>query len=205
MVDSNETFILLTTLTSPFGRKVRIAAEALGISERIKVVNASGSDEELLKHNPLGKIPCLVRCGQSAIFDSSVIIEFLQCVVGTDSMLPKYGSERVRMLTLARLADGIIDAGALIIYEDRFHADNSRSETWVNHQCEKIVRALNTFEAAPPHANNSNAVTISLACALAFLDKRKLVEWRSKMPRLVDWLNEFSINEPAFNLTAPPV
>jgi hypothetical protein len=105
---------------------------------------------------------------------------------------------------MARLADGIIDAGALIIYEGRYHEPSAQSERWLALQRGKIERALAAFERDPPDPRKSDAVSIGLACALAFLDKRKAVEWRPTCPRLVAWLDAFVKNEPAFERTNPP-
>jgi glutathione S-transferase len=199
-------YMLRTTLTSPFGRKVRIAAEVLGLGTRVKVVHADTADEHdtLHQQNPLGKIPCLVLTDGTAIYDSSVILEFLQHVVGGEKLMPLQGVERFNMLTLTRCADGIIDAGALIIYEARYHEEGTASEKWLAHQRRKISRALNTFEAAPPDPTRTDSITIGLACALGFLDKRKPIHWRPSCPRLVEWIAAFEANEPAFYLTRPP-
>ncbi|MCC6196873.1 MAG: glutathione S-transferase N-terminal domain-containing protein [Burkholderiales bacterium] len=201
-----ETFVLRTTLTSPFGRKARMAADVLGLAERVKVVHADTADEDdtLRQQNPLGKIPCLVRADGTAIYDSGVIVEFLQQVADTERLLPAGGPQRIRALTLTRLADGIIDAGALIIYEGRYHEAGAQSERWLAHQRGKILRALATFERAPPDPVKSDAVGIGLACALAFLDKRKPVEWRSACPQLVAWFHTFARREPAFERTRAP-
>jgi glutathione S-transferase len=200
-----ETFILRSSLTSPFVRKVRIAIEVLGLKHRVKLEPADAYDEDdsLRVENPLGKYPCIVRADGSSVFDSSVILEFLQDVVGTERLLPARGADRIAMLVQSRLADGIIDAGALVIYEERYHAENERSGKWIHHQRGKIWRALSAFEASPPDPAKTNAVSISLACALGFLDKREIVEWRPACSKLVAWLESFSANEPAFASTSP--
>jgi glutathione S-transferase len=201
-----EEFVLRSTLTSPFGRKVRIAIDILGLSDRVTLVPADTMDEAdtLRQQNPLGKIPCLVRSDGTGIYDSGVILEFLQDIAGSDRLLPPRGPARVQMLMLAGLADGIIDAGAVIIYERRFHPEEAQSEPWLALQRGKILRALAAFEAAPPDPGQTNAATIGLACALGFLDKRKPVPWRPVCPRLVAWLAGFAANEPAFDRTSPP-
>lgn len=207
MYDASESFVLRTTLTSPYGRKVRMAAEVLGLTDRITIENTNTYDEAdtIRVQNPLGKMPCLLRQDGSAIFDSSVIIEFLQDVAGSERLLPLRGPERFRLLTLTRLADGIIDAGALVMYEGRYHQDGQVSESWLAHQRGKIRRALAAFEGAPPDAGRTDAVTITLACALAFLDKRAPVEWRGHYPRLEAWFEGYADQEPAFTRTKPPV
>ncbi len=88
-----EHFVLRSTETSPFGRKVRIAAEALGLASRITLVPANPLDEAdtLRAQNPLGKMPCLLRADGSAIYDSGVIIEFLADVAGSEQIIPARG------------------------------------------------------------------------------------------------------------------
>jgi glutathione S-transferase len=201
-----EKFVLRTTLTSPFGRKARMAADALGLNDRVTVVHADTADENdtLRRQNPLGKIPCLVRADGTAVYDSSVILEFLQEVAGTDRLVPVRGPERIPVFTRARLADGIIDAGAVIIYEGRYHEPGAQSEYWLGYQRGKIMRALAAFEASPPDPRKTDAVSIGLACALGFLDKRQPVDWRPSCPRLAAWLAAFAANEPAFERTRAP-
>ncbi|MFP3345240.1 hypothetical protein R0J87_22430, partial [Halomonas sp. SIMBA_159] len=72
------------------------------------------------------------------------------------------------------------------------------SEKWLHYQRGKIWRALSSFEACPPSSQETNAVSIGLACALGFLDKRQIVDWRASCPRLCGWLADFAANEPAF-------
>lgn len=206
MFPDGERFILRTTLTSPFGRKARMAADVLGLTDRVDVVPADTANENdtLRQQNPLGKIPCLVRADGTAVFDSGVIVEFLQQVARSDRLVPLDGPARIRTLTSTRLGDGIIDAGALIIYEGRYHEPGAQSERWLEHQRGKMRRALGAFEASPPDPRKTDAVSIGLACALAFLDKRKPVEWRPTCPRLARWLDEFARSEPAFERTRAP-
>ena len=201
-----EKFILRSSLTSPFVRKVRMVAEVLGLSDRLTLVPTDAADphDTLRQQNPLGKYPCLVRADGTAIYDSSVILEFLQEVAGTDRLLPAAGPARIPMLTRTRLADGVIDAGAQVIYEQRYHAPESQSDKWLDYQRDKIARALRSFEAAPPDPHTTDAVSIGLACALGFLDRRKPVQWRPSCPGLVAWLEAFREHEPAFDLTRPP-
>ncbi|MGA7526118.1 MAG: glutathione S-transferase family protein [Pseudolabrys sp.] len=199
----SENFVLRSTPTSPFGRKVRIAIDALGLNNRITVTPADPLDENdtLRQQNPLGKMPCLVTQDGSTIYDSGIIIEFLQDVAGTDRLLWLRGPERYRMLTQARLADGIMDASILVDYETRSRPDLPHSPRWLEHQRGKIRRGLAAFEAAPPNPAKTDVVSIGLSCALGYLDWRKQIDWRSAYPPLVDWLKNFSEHEPAFERT----
>lgn len=199
-------FVLRSSLTSPFGRKVRIAADVLGIASRITIALADTLDETdtLRKQNPLGKMPCLLLEDGSAIFDSRVIIEFLQEIAGSNQLIPASGLARYHALTRATLADGIADAALLIVYETRFRPPMPRehSERWLEHQRGKIARALAEFERAPPEPKH-DIVAISLACALGYLDWRRPVEWRTEHPKLVAWLRRFTENTPFYAQSRP--
>lgn len=184
-----------------------MAIEILGLGNRVKLVPADPLDENdtLRAQNPLGKMPCLVLPDGSTIYDSGIIIEFLQDVAGTDRLLPLRGRERFRALTLSRLADGIMDASILVVYEGRFRADAStHSARWLAHQRGKITRGLDSFQAALPDPDKSDIIAIGLSCALGYLDWRKQVDWRPAYPGLVEWLKAFSAREPAFNATRDP-
>ena len=200
---SSGPFVLRSTLTSPFGRKVRMAAQVLGLSERITLVPADTLDESdtLREQNPLGKIPCLLTTDGSALYDSRVILEFLQEVAGVEILLPARGPARYRALTRATLADGITEAALLMVYEGRFRAADRLSERWLAHQQGKIARGLSAFAADPPNPARTDIVSIGLACALGYLEWRRPVDWRAKQPTLTAWLADFAAHEPAYERT----
>ncbi len=206
MPSDQEQFVLRTTLTSPFGRKARIAAEILGLGSRITLVAGDPLDvnDTLCAQNPLGKMPCLVMGDGTAIYDSGVIVEFLQSVAGSEQLLPAQGPARIKALTLARLADGITEAAILIVYEGRFRDPGTHSDRWLAHQRGKILRALAAFETAPPDSAKTDIVAIGLSCALGYLDWRKQVDWRNSYPKLVAWFAEFGKRESAFERTRAP-
>jgi len=205
-VSELQKFVLRSTLTSPFGRKVRMALEVFGLADRVTVVPANPLDENdtLRQQNPLGKMPCLVCPDGSTVYDSGVIIEYLQELSGGKRLLPVRGSARYKALTRARLADGIMDASILVVYDSRFRPGEAPSEKWLAHQRDKINRELAAFEAELPDPSKTNVVSIGLACALGYLDWRKQVDWRAAYPGLVSWLQRFSEHEPAFERTRAP-
>lgn len=201
--DDRVPVVLRSTDTSPFGRKVRMAAEILGLAHRIERQTADTLDAgDTLRHqNPLGKMPCLLVGGE-AIFDSAVILDLLDAVAGGGRLVPRAGTDRFRALTRARLADGVTDAALLMVYEGRFREEGApRGERWLAHQRGKIERALATFETSPPPADRPDLVAITLAAALGYLDWRKPVPWRGDHPRLAGWLEDFSDATPAFRQT----
>ena len=197
---------LRTTLTSPFGRKVRMAAAVLGVSGRLTLAPADTQDDNdtLRRQNPLGKMPCLLLEDGTAIYDSRTIVEFLQELAGSAQLVPLHGLARYRALTRATLADGITDAALLMVYEGRFRDPGAHSERWLAHQRGKVMRALAAFEAEPPAPGPIDVVAIALSCALGYLDWRKPVEWRSHHPQLRAWLADFATREPAYEATRAP-
>lgn len=206
MASLPETFVLRTSLTSPFGRKVRMAIEVLGLSDRVTVMPVDPLDENdtLRQQNPLGKMPCLLLADGSSIYDSGIIIEYLQELAGGNWLLPPRGLPRFKALTRSRLADGIMDASILVVYDSRFRPGEPPSERWLAHQRGKITRGLAAFEKAPPDPAKTDIISIGLSCAIGYLDWRKQVDWRAAAPGLVDWFNRFTAHEPAFDRTRAP-
>lgn len=199
--------VLRTSLTSPFGRKVRIAAEVLGISDLIRVVHADTLDPEdtLRAQNPLGKLPTLLLSNGQSIFDSRTILEFFHESVSSSTLLPTDPVERALMRTQIALFDGITDAALLLVYETRFRDATSYSDRWLAHQRGKILRAFEKVKEQLPPTSLSSASSISLVCALGYLDWREPITWRSDYPMVADWLNQLSALEPAVAATAVPV
>lgn len=197
--------VLRSTLTSPYGRKVRIAADVLGLADRIRLEPADTLDDadSLRRQNPLGKMPCLLLADGTALYDSRVIAEFLQEQAGSDRLLPLRGEARYRALTRATLADGITDAALLMVYEKRFRPDGAWSERWLDHQRGKVRRGLAAFAEAPPDPRLTDLVSIGLACTLAYLDWRQPVPWRPDFPDLAGWLDAFAGHQPAFGRSFP--
>jgi len=194
--------LLRSSSASPFARKVRMAAMILDLSDRIEIVPADTSDpaDSLRAQNPLGKIPTLVLEHGRALYDSSVILEYLDFLAGGGKIIPT-GPERFATLTRAALADGVADAAILRIYEQRWREDGARSARWLDHQSGKITRGLATLDADAPQAGVADVGAIALACALGYLDLRFGGAWRAERPRLVAWLEAFSASVPAFEAT----
>lgn len=198
--------ILRSTLTSPFGRKVRMAIHHLGLEDRFEIVPASTADpgDSLRRQNPLGKMPALILEDGTVLYDSRVILDYIDALAGGGRLIPASGAARYRVLTLAALADGIIDAALLITYEARFRPESERSAVFVGHQRDKIVRALDRLEANPPEIEPVTAGTIGLAAAFGYLDWRKALDWRTDYPALVGWHKSFAAAVPAFAATEAP-
>lgn len=189
---------------SPYSRIVRIAAALAGVADRIELVPANTSDpaDSLRGQAPLGKIPVLIDDAGRAIYDSRVIVDYLDASVGGGRLIPAGGSARTEALTLAALAEGILDAALLQVYEVRFRPPHERSATAMAYQAEKVTRSLQSLEAAPPAMTEPIHVgLVALACALGYLDLRFEGTWRATFPRLVAWLEAFAAAVPAFEAT----
>lgn len=194
--------ILRSSPASPFGRKVAIAADLVGLSGQMSIVPAdtSSDTDSIRRENPLGKIPALVLEDGRVLYDSRVIVEYLDHLAGDGVLVPLAPEARFRCLTLQALADGLADAALLQVYEQRQRAPEARSETWVAYQAAKVDRALAAIEAEPPEGR-IDVGHIALACALGYLDLRFAGTWRAGQPRLVAWLAAFAAAVPAFDRT----
>jgi glutathione S-transferase len=199
--------ILRTTNTSPFGRKTTIAALHLKLDDRIRFVPASVEDpaDVLRRDNPLGKMPVLILDDGRAVYDSRVIVETLDHLAGGGKIIPADWDARLSCLTGQALADGIMDAALLVIYEARYRPEPIRHAPWVAYQLGKIERGLAALVAAPPPPDQINAGAIATACALGYLDFRKQLDWRKDFPSLIGWLDAFRAATPLFDATTPTV
>ena len=199
---------LLSSPSSPFVRKVRIAASLLGLEREIALQPADTTDpaDAVRRHNPLGKIPALVLEDGMVLFDSRVILEYLDHRAGGGKIVPRDAAARFAALRLQALADGIMDASILLVYEGRWRPAERHEPKWVEHQAGKVARALAALEAAPPAGLDAmpDVGRIALACALGYRDFRFNGTWRSDHPRLVAWLDGFAARVPAFAETKPP-
>jgi glutathione S-transferase len=180
--------ILRSGAPSPFGRKVKIAAAVLGLSDRIQVVAAdtTSGEDPLRKENPLGKIPVLIPENGAPLYDSRVILEYLDALAGGGKILPT-GARRFEVLTQQALADGIMDASILRVYEVRYRPEELRVASWVAYQTEKVTRSLAKLESEPPLPPTAlpDAGQITVACALGYQDLRFEGKWRADHPKLV--------------------
>jgi glutathione S-transferase len=199
-------FILRTSATSPFVRKVRMAANILGLMDKIRLEPSDTLDpkDSVRGQNPLGKIPTLILEDGTTLFDSRVILEYFDHLAGGGKIIPTAAKERFEALRLQSLADGILDAGVLRIYEGRFRPIEKHEPKWIEHQTDKISRTLAALEASPPALTTPpNVGHITLASALGYLDFRFDGTWRKSHPKLVKWLGEFAAKVPSFAETKP--
>ena len=202
---------LIGSLTSPYVRKVRIVMAEKKLDYQFIQEDVWNSDA-ILASNPLGKVPCLVMEGGEAVFDSRVIVEYLDARSPLNRLIPETNRERTEVRTWEALADGILDASILARLEATWagRTPEQRSQPWMDRQMAKIDSALvavSTGLAEKPWCAPGNHMTladIAVGCALAYIEFRfPQIEWRTAHPnlkRLADKLNA----RPSFADTAPP-
>ncbi len=193
--------ILHDNPASPYCRKVQVLARETGQMDRIELAYAIGhplAPEKMPTDlNPLGKIPALVTDAGEVLFDSRVICRYL------DSDSAFYPADRLfKVLTLEALADGIMDAAILMVYETRCRQEATQSPDWVESQWNKITRALASLEGETLGAQLDMG-QIALACALGYLDFRHADRnWRAGHPTLAAWFEKIS-QRPSLTETMP--
>lgn len=196
---------------SPFARKIRVLLHETGQLDRVALkevqltpVNPSA---ELNAQNPAGKIPALRLADGNVLFDSRVILDYLDQQHVGEPLIPASGSPRWRRLTLAALADAILDAAVSMRYESALRPEDKRWPEWQHAQREKIERSLQQFEeqAIAELSCHFDIAAIGLACALGYLDLRQAeLGWRQRYPQLAAWYAEVS-QRPSMLSTQPPV
>ena len=199
---------LFHSQSSPFVRKVKLAAHVLGFAGELELVetNTMDSVDRIRSVNPLGKIPAL-QDGGTILYDSRVIVEYLDAKAGGDKLIPVAGSARFEILTRAALMDGIMDAAILIVYEGRMRPEDKYVESFVTFQREKIQRGLAVIASSSPQYRNGampDAGEIALACVLDYLDFRQQLNWRDHAANLQVWLRDFAAAVPGYRESLPP-
>lgn len=186
---------LLSSPASPFARKVRVLLLETGQSD-VEVADVTahplGGDAALNATAPLGKIPALEREGGPTIFDSRVICRFLD----HRAQAGFYPEARLwETLTLEALADGMMDAGVIMVYEKRARPEEVWHQPWLDAQWTKVDRALNALERQwMSHLHGPmDMAQIAVGCALGYLDFRHPDRgWRDGRDSLAAWYAGFA-------------
>ncbi|GAB0118851.1 glutathione S-transferase family protein [Acidisoma sp. 7E03] len=197
---------LFYSATSPFVRKVLLCAAIRELDARIERVPTAAFDSppDLLAANPLCKVPCLVTDDGEALFDSPVICEYLDSLGDAPPLFPEHGA-RWQALRLQALADGMMDAGVLARVESLRPEEPARSAA-IARQLAAVTRSLALLETHPPAEAHLDIGSVSVVCALAYLDFRfASLDWRAGHPRLAHWFSAFTATLPGFAATEPPV
>lgn len=196
--------------TSPYVRKVMILLHETGLIERVTLTPGNTTPMEpnpaLQAANPLGKVPCLVRDDGPALFDSTVICRYLDRLHHGHKLYPS-GAAEFAALTLESLADGMLDAGVMMVYEERFRPEEIRFAPWVAAQRTKLVKGLDALEHhwLAHLAGPMDIGTIAVAATLGWIDLRFAdLAWRDSRPGLAQWHAGFAARD-SYKATVPVV
>ncbi len=183
---------LIGAVTSPYARKVRIVMAEKKLDFQFITEDVWAADSTISQSNPLGKVPCLVMEGGEALFDSRVIVEYIDTLSPVGKLIPTVGRERAEVKTWEALADGILDAAILARLEATWpgRTADQRSSAWIDRQMGKIHLSLKAVSQGLGEKAYCAGVYFSLAdiavgCVLGYLDFRfPQINWRADYPNL---------------------
>jgi len=199
---------LIASRTSPFARKVRIVLAEKKVECQMLEMSAWDAGNPTHAYNPLGKLPILILDDGTHLYDSRVIVEYIDLVSPVSRLIPAPARQRIAVKKWEALADGICDAAAAIVVERRRPAGLQSGE-WIDRQRRKIREGAAELsreldERAWCHGETYSLADIATGCALGYLDLRHAeLDWRalhSNLARLADKLAK----RPPFTDTLPP-
>ena len=201
---------LIGALTSPYVRKVRIVLAEKKLDYQF-VLEDVWAHDTIMQSNPLGKVPCLIMEGGEAVFDSRVIVEYVDNLSPVGKLIPPTGRERVEVRTWEALADGVCDAAILARLELTWagRTDAQRCGQWVERQMGKVdaaVAAMAKGLGDKPYCAGIHLTLadIAVGCALGYLDFRfPQIGWRAAHPKLAKLADKLA-QRPSFIDTRPP-
>lgn len=183
---------LIGSNSSPYVRKVRIVMSEKKLDYEFVLEDVWAADTTIAQSNPLGKVPCLVMEGGEALFDSRVIVEYLDTLSPVGKLIPAVGRERAEVKTWEALADGVMDASILARMEANWpgRSPGERSKAWIDRQVGKVnasVKAMSQGLGDKPYCAGIylSLADIAVGCALGYLDFRfPDIDWRGSHPNL---------------------
>ena len=201
---------LIGANTSPYVRKVRVVMAEKKLDFQYILEDVWSDNTKISQSNPLGKVPCLVMEGGEAMFDSRVIVEYLDTLSPVGKLIPANGRERAEVKTWEALADGLLDAAVLLRLERVWpgRTPEQRSPPWMERQIVKIEASLKALSVGLADKAYCTGIHFSLAdvavgCALGWLSFRfPEMDWRANHPNLAHLMDKLS-QRPSFADTLP--
>ena len=201
---------LIGSLASPYVRKVRVVMAEKRLDYQFVLEDVWADSTGIGGFNPLGKVPCLVMEGGEAVFDSRVIVEYLDTLSPVGKLIPPSGRERAEVKTWEALADGVMDAGMAARMEAIWtgRTAGERSQAWVDRQLAKIDTGLKAMDKglgdkAFCSGNSLSLSDIAVVCTLDWLAFRfPQIAWRADHPNLAKLVDKLS-QRPSFLDTQP--
>jgi glutathione S-transferase len=200
---------LIGSLTSPYVRKVRVVMAEKKLDYEFVLEDVWAENSQIQAHNPLGKVPCLIMDDSGSLFDSRVIVEYLDTLSPVGRLIPAQGRDRAATKCWEAIADGVLDAAVAIQIETNRRPAELRSPDWIKRQHKKISVALESMDKSLDDQPFCMGVNLSLAdvavgCALGYLDFRfSDLNWRQRFANLVR-LDDKLQTRPSFQTTLPP-
>lgn len=204
----NHRMKLIASLTSPFARKVRVVAAEKHIDYELVVDIPWNEDTRVPQFNPLGKVPVWVLEDGKTLFDSRVIVEYLDSISPVGHVLPREPRPRILVKRWEALADGVCEAAATVFLERKRPAEQ-QSQAWIDRQLGKIDAALKMMSEDLGDqewctGEFFNLSDIATGCALGYLEFRfPEIDWRQRYPNL-SALHDRLMQRPSFRDSAPP-
>lgn len=201
---------LIGSSTSPYVRKVRVVLAEKKLDCDFVREDVWAAQTTISESNPLGKVPCLIMEGAEALFDSRVIVEYLDTLSPVGKLIPTQGRDRAEVKTWEALADGVLDASILARLEATWggRKDTQRSQAWIDRQMAKVQAALKAMSQGLGEKPFCGGIHLSLAdisvgCALGYLDFCfPEINWRAEHPNLLK-LHDKLMLRPSFMETQP--
>ena len=201
---------LIGSAASPYVRKVRVVLAEKRLDYQFVIEDVWSADTTISNSNPLGKVPCLVMEGGEAMFDSRVIVEYLDTLSPVGKLIPQQSRERAEVKTWEALADGVLDAAILARLEANWagRTKAQRSQAWIDRQQAKVnasVKAMSQGLGDKPFCAGIylSLADIAVGCALGYLDFRfASIDWRTPYPNLAK-LQDKLMQRASFGDTKP--
>lgn len=201
---------LIGSLSSPYVRKVRVVMSEKKLDYQFVEEDVWAADTTIMHSNPLGKVPTLVMEGGEALFDSRVIVEYLDTLSPVGKLIPAVGRERAEVKTWEALADGVLDALILARLENTWagRAKAQRCQAWIDRQIAKTQASLKAMSQGLGEKPFCAGIYLSLAdiavgCALGYVEFRfPEIDWRTPYPNLARLYDKL-MQRPSFTETIP--
>lgn len=199
---------LIGSTASPYVRKVRVVMAEKKLDYEFILENVWAPETKIMQSNPLGKVPCLVMEDGGAMFDSRVIVEYLDTLTPVCKLIPPNGRERAEVKCWEALADGVLDAGVTVRLERTLRPEAQQSEEWIKRQMDKVhagLKAMSSGLKDTPFCTGTHytLADVAVGCALGWLAFRfPEIDWRGDYPNLAKLFDKLS-ERPSFKDTVP--
>ncbi|MDQ1829875.1 MULTISPECIES: glutathione S-transferase family protein [Massilia] len=199
---------LIGSTASPFVRKVRVVMAEKKLDYDLELENVWTAETKIHLSNPLGKVPCLIMEDGSSMYDSRVIVEYIDTLTPVCKLLPPNGRDRSDIKVWEALADGVLDAAVLVRLEKTLRPEEQQSAAWIERQMGKVhaglaIMSANLGESPFCKGNHYTLADVAVGCALGWIAFRfPEIDWRTDYPNLAKLFDKLS-ERPSFKDTVP--